>query len=249
MHVLALRGVHVHARHRYAGEHIPHLLLHLLGARAEILDVLAAAFRAALRRGNLVAAVVAAQPVINLVIRQRHIALGTFHSLAAGPAGDKCGMAASVDEQYRLMAFLQTLPHGQRQFAGEDGTVAQLQFLAHVHHLHLRQRFAVGAAVHFNQREPVLRLHSRHGTHIRGNGRRGAAQNEHAACAVHALPRNLAGIVAGALVGEVAGLMLLVHNDHAQILHWGEHRASRAHDHPRLAPADAPPFVEALAGG
>ena len=43
--------------------------------------------------------------------------------------------------------------------------------------------------------------------------------------------------------------MLLVDHDQAQVLHGGKDRAARAHHHPRIAQADAPPFVAALAVG
>ena len=44
-------------------------------------------------------------------------------------------------------------------------------------------------------------------------------------------------------------LVLLVNYDQAQVLHGGKDRAARAHHHPRIAQADAPPFVAALAVG
>ena len=86
MGVLFPGGVHVHAKYPGVGKQPPDLLLDLLGACAEVLDVTTAALGALLRGGQGLATVVAAQGVFRLVVGHGHIALVAAHHIAAGTA-------------------------------------------------------------------------------------------------------------------------------------------------------------------
>ena len=155
-------------------------------------------------------------------------------------------MPAPVDEQHGLPPAPQAVFQFLREAGAEDGAVAALELAAHVHHLDLGQGTAAHALGKLDERQAVFRAHAGHRTHIRSDGRRGAAQQQHRARALRALPGDLAGVVAGAAVGLVAALVFLIDDEDADIRKRREHRRARADDHARLARADAPPFVEML---
>ena len=78
--------------------------------------------------------------------------------------------------------------------------------------------------------------------------RRGGAQHERAAVAPRHLGRHLARVVtrAGALL--IAGLVLLVDDDEAQIAERAKERRAGTHDHTRGTAGNHIPLVQALAG-
>ena len=78
--------------------------------------------------------------------------------------------------------------------------------------------------------------------------RRGGAQHERTAVAPRHLGRHLARVVtrAGALL--IAGLVLLVDDDEAQVVKRAKERRAGAHDHARGTAGDHIPLVQALAG-
>ena len=78
--------------------------------------------------------------------------------------------------------------------------------------------------------------------------RRGGAQHERAAVAPRHLGRYLARMVARAGTLLVAGLVLLVNDDEAQIAERAKERRAGAHDHAGRTAGDHIPLVQALAG-
>jgi len=80
-------------------------------------------------------------------------------------------------------------------------------------------------------------------------GGSGGAEEQHGAGGLRAPTGDGHGLVARRGVLLVRGLVLLVHDDDAEVLHRGEQRGAGANDDPRLPAADAFPFVVALAEG
>ncbi len=98
------------------------------------------------RLGNLlgVAAVVAQQAAVALVISQGERAVDALHALAAGAAGDEAGKAAPIEQHDGLLAVLQALAQRFEQLARECGLLARLQkLLAHVDQFHRRHAAAL----------------------------------------------------------------------------------------------------------
>ena len=78
-------------------------------------------------------------------------------------------------------------------------------------------------------------------------GRR-AAEDERAAGAFGAQPRQAARVVAEALVVLVGGVVLLVDHDDAKVVERGEQCAARANCDRDLAARESPPLLEPFAG-
>ena len=244
--VLAGGGVNVHAHDAHMGEKLAQLLLHLLGTRAEIADVLAAALRAGGGRRLHITAVVAMElpiPAGNMV-GHGYIAVGAFHHMAAAAAGNEGVVPPAVHQQHGLLAAAHTVLQRGHQLAGEYRAIALLQLLPHIDDLHLRQGAVHHAGGHFQQGVVTPARH--------GKGQdagRGAGQEQRGALVIAAPAGHLPGIVAGVTVGKVGGLVFLVHHDQPQLLRRGKHRRPGADDHPRVATPDAPPLVEAFPSG
>ena len=106
--VLGPCGVRVHAQRSHCRKHLPEFFLYLLGARLEAADVLGGAFWTGLRLWLLIAAVMAHQHAparAAPVLRQGHVAVGTFHHMAAGTAGHEARVSPPVQEQDALLPF------------------------------------------------------------------------------------------------------------------------------------------------
>ena len=98
--------VRIHPQQRRAGEDAAQLLLHPLGAHADVLE-LPAAFGACLRRFFGVAAVVAHQPPVGAVVRQIHAAPGAFGDVGTLGAQQLAAAAPPVQEQNALLPGVQ----------------------------------------------------------------------------------------------------------------------------------------------
>ena len=238
--VVAGHRVRVHTQDVRAGEQGVQLLLHLLGARADLLDD-AAALRAAVRGAFRVAAVVAHQPPVGAVISQGHAApgaLGRFAALAAQqhPAG-----TAAVEEQDALLPTPQVLLQLPAQGCADHAAVSGADLLPHVGDDHPGQGLPVepGAEDHFLIHPPLGLIGGLH-------RRRGGAQHQHRVLLGTQELGHVPGVIPGRVLGLVAALVLLVQNDHPQVLQRGEDRAPGPQDDVHLSPADALPLVVAL---
>ena len=67
------------------------------------------------------------------MVGERQIAARAFQGIAAVAAEDVGGRAAPVQEQDRLLSALHHLRQAALQLAAEDGAVALLELLAHIH--------------------------------------------------------------------------------------------------------------------
>ena len=84
---------------------------------------------------------------------------------------------------------------------------------------------------------------------VEGLGRgRGGAQHERAPIAARHLGRHLTRMIAWTGALFVAGLVLLVDDDEAQVAERAEERRAGAHDHARGTAGDHVPLVQTLAG-
>lgn len=175
------------------------------------------------------------------MIGHAYVAVGALDDVAAAAAGDKCRIAAPVDEKNRLMPAFQAALHSLHQRAAENGMIPHLQLLPHVHEVHLGHRAIVHARRQFQQRQ-IAPLRERKGTHARRRARE--QQRPPFVFAAHAC--NLSRVVTRRIVGDVALFMLLVHDHDAQVFKRREDRGSGADDDARVALANAPPLVEPL---
>ena len=121
-----------------------------------------------------------------------------------------------------------------RRVSGCSGMVRA----AHVEHAHGRK--AAPAADPLRQPHPAQA--------VRGlRARRGRAGQQAGAGPAGALGRDVAGVVARVALVLVGGVVLLVDHDQAEPRHRREDGRARADDDPRLAGAQPPPLVVALA--
>ena len=157
-------GVRIHAGHLHVREQRAQLLLHPLGSRAQGFQGTAAA-GAAVRHRNRIAAVVAQKAVVGAVIGQPFAAPGALRRLPAVYAHQGAAIATAVEKQDRLLVCRQGIVNGLAQRDAQCAVVAQLQLLAHIHDLRLRQRAAIVAVL--QPIEPVMALlcmvHAFHG--------------------------------------------------------------------------------------
>ena len=90
-------------------------------------DVLALAFWTNGRNFLCIAAIVAEQPAIAPVIRQRDRAIDTLDAFPAGTACDEGRETAAIQQDHRLFIVGETLANGLDENAGKDGVLASLQ--------------------------------------------------------------------------------------------------------------------------
>ena len=134
--ILAGGGILVHPQHPGVGKQQLHFPLHLLRTDLERPQKRTGTFRAGLRHGRLIAAVMA-QQAPSPVKSQRHITVGTFQHMTAGSAGNEPRIASAVQKQHRLFTARESLPQSCLQFFTEDRTVAGGKFIPHIDDLHM----------------------------------------------------------------------------------------------------------------
>ena len=158
-------GVRVHPQQRRAREDPMQLLLHPLGANADVLE-LSAAFGTDLRRFFGIAAVVAHQPSIGGMIGHGHAAPGTLGNIAALSALQVSAAAPAVQKQNTLLPGRQIFLQFLIERPADDAVPPLPQLLPQIRYDDLRQRLPVVALP--QQRllivalfRPVRRLHRR----------------------------------------------------------------------------------------
>ncbi len=121
--------------------------------------------------------------------------------------------------------------------------VAHAQFLPHIHQMHGRQRPVQHPMGHFNQGIIPAPGHG-----VGNDAGRGAGQQHRRPFPLPTGRGDFPGVVLGKAVRKIGLLMLLVHDDHAQLFHRREHRGPCPDHDAGVALANAPPFVEPLPG-
>ena len=224
MRELRIRRIAVHADDTGRRDQLMQFLLKLLGPRAEIFDVAAAAFRADIRHRLRHVAVMAGQLAV-LMVDQRQAAEAALDDLAAGTAHDKGREAAPVQHDDDLLMLchrgLDELP----ERAGHDMTVAHAQFLTHIHALHDRQRHIADTRRHREQGELALLR-----TVIRFQRRCRTAEQQDGLMDPRQFLGHDTGMVARGLVLLVGHVLLLIHDDEADIASGGEKRRPGTND-------------------
>ena len=158
-------GVRVHPQQRRAREQGAQLLLHPLGAHADVLE-LPAAFGADLRRFFGIAAVVAHQPSVGAVVGKVHAATRTFGYIGTLGTQQLAAAAPPVEKQNTLLSGCQIFLQFLIERPADDAVPPLPQLLPQIRYDDLRQRLPVVALP--QQRllivalfRPVRRLHRR----------------------------------------------------------------------------------------
>ena len=184
----------------------------------------------------------AEQAVFALVVGERDAAIFAQNRSAAAPAQRKPGIAAPVDQHQRLRSGRQARGQLAAQPLGNlSGAVRLAKILAQVHDLDARHGAILDARVEAQQ----LVFSGARVMEAFERGRR-RCQQRHRAFPLRANHRDVAAVVARRFLLLVAGLLLFVHDDQADIFERREDRRARAHHHARFAIAHAPPFPRAL---
>lgn len=234
------RRVAVHADDARRRHERGELLLELLRARAEVLDVAAAALRADVRHGLLHIAVVALELAVAMV-DERQAAVAAADDLAAGAAHDERREAAPVEHDDDLLVPRNCLLDELLQCARDDVAVAHAQLLPHVDAMDDGQRDVADAPRHDEQRELPLRR-----AEVRLKRRRRTSEEQHGPVDARDLLGHDARVVAWRLVLLVAHVLLLVEDDEPDVVSRREERRARADDDARLIAAHAQDGVVAL---
>ena len=218
------------------------IFLHALGAIADEIEIFAFAFRALLRRANRIAAIVAFEALPAFVIRERDAAILALHDRAAAAAQKRPGIAAAIDQHHGLGALFEAQRNGGAQrFGNGRGAVLAAKLLAQIHDAHFRKRPIFHAR---RQREQAIFSGAR--VVIGFKRRRRRAEQRHRAFQARAIDRRVAPVVARHFFLLVAGLLLFIDDDQAEIFERRENGRARAHHDAHLAVAHAPPFAGAL---
>ena len=158
-------GVRVHPQQRRAGEDPMQLLLHPLGANADVLE-LSAAFGTDLRRFFGIAAVVAHQPSVGTVVGKVHAATRTFGYIGTLGTQQLAAAAPPIEEKNTLLPGCQIFLQFLIERPADDAVPPFPQLLPQIRYDDLRQCLPVVALP--QQRllivalfRPVRRLHRR----------------------------------------------------------------------------------------
>ena len=200
------------------------------------------ALRALLRRANRIAAVVAFEALAAFVIGERDAAILALHERAATAAEQRPRIAAAIDEHHGLRALFEAQGDGRAQRLGNGrGAMLAAKFLAQIHDANFRER-----AVFHARRELEQLIFSGAGVVVGFKRRRGRAEQRDRAFEARAVDGGVAPVVARRFFLLVAGFLLFVDDDEAEIFERRENRGARAHNDARLAVANAPPFAGAF---
>ena len=153
------------------------------------------------------------------MIGQVHTAPWALGHIAAAGADHLSAVAPPVEKENGLLTKLQILPYFFVQRLTDGRIISLPQLLPHIHHRNMRQRVLVIPLS--QQRQAVIpflcqicRLYRRR------------SRPKHQPCALFgaAVFCNVPGMVARRFFRFVGSLLLLVYNDHAQILQRSKHR-------------------------
>ena len=147
-----------------------------------------------------------------VVLRQSHITVGTFHNMSASPAGYKPRVTATVQKKYTLLSLFQSVRQKLLKFPAENGTIPLLQLLSQIRRIY-RWQLPTGKSL------PEIKQLILPGVSpfVCLQGRRGRAKYQTGAMKQCHLFRYLSGMILGRGFALIATLVLLVHNDDADV--------------------------------
>ena len=146
MSVLRPCSIHIHPEDARARELLFHQLLDLLRPCPESSHILGTAGRADSYLRFLMPAVMTDHPSA-LMRRQRNVTMRTFYYISARPARNKTCISSPVQEQHDLFSSCEPMLYQSFQPVADNGTVAFLQFFAHIFHVYFRQFSLPGARI------------------------------------------------------------------------------------------------------
>jgi hypothetical protein len=239
---LGAHGIAIQARDPGGGKFLAQFFLELFRARADKIDVLGIALRAAFRHTARKSAVVAFEALALLVIRQRNAAILALHARAARPAKHEPGIPAPIDEDQRLRFSSEARGDGFAELRGDRPRAMRgLEILAQIDDFHRRKRPVLHARIELQEmifsRARILKAFER--------GRRRTEQRDRP-FELRAHDGHVPAVIARRFFLLVAGLLLLVDDDQPQIFDRRENGRARSHHDARLAAAHAPPLARAL---
>ena len=175
-------------------------------------------------------------------MRQRDGAVLALQLVSAGAADHGKRIAAPVEQNQRLLAAIERRLRLLHQRARKELLLpGLLELAAHVDEFHLGQRAVHHAVAHLDARVFALR-----GVLPAFQRRRRRAQHHHRAGQLGAHHGHVARVVARRLFLLVALVVLLVHENQAEIRHGRKDGRARADHDGRIAAPDAPPLLAAL---
>ena len=178
---------------------------------------------------------------VRLVVGQRERTVRALYRLAAGRAADARVISPAVQQQYRLLAVFEVLPHFVDERHAERGVVPVLLFHAHVNDVDVRKYRVVVALVQLEQAvAPYFCVI------VALQRRRCRSQKQERVMVKAPLLRDVPGVIPRGALGLVRPLAFLVDDDYAEVLHRGENRAPCPDHYMRPAGLYARVFVRAL---
>ena len=135
-------GVLIHPQNAGVGQKLGQFFLDALSAKTAVVDLAAALGAEYRQRMHRVAAVVAHQRLLRLVVNQRHAAIGAFQHMATIGTHADGAIAATVQKQDALLAVIQVFLQFARQAAADFPRVACGELSPHIKKIHARQRAA-----------------------------------------------------------------------------------------------------------
>ena len=182
------------------------------------------------------------QAVVLFVIGQRHVTIGTLCNISARAATDKGRISSAIDKDHCLVAFGKRLVQSAQQLPTEDRQIAASDFFAHIDGIDRRHLLAVGAL--FKSNQTILSVF---GFQIGIDRRRRTAEYQLGAVISGAEFRYLRSEIAGIAFADITAVMLLVDDNHAEIVNGRKNCRSRPQCDAGFPRSQPSPFVVSLA--
>ena len=236
-------GIRIHAQNFYAGEQLVQLLDNILCAAAVIFQLSPAVGAQGIHPLGI-AAIVADQPPVAAVIRQRYAAARAAVGITAADAADELVRTAPVNKQNALLSPVDIPLQFFAERLADIARIAAAKLTLHVDNTNLRQRHVVIAF--WKCKEGISACFR---IIAAGNIRRCRAEQQQAARTGTEIFCHIARVVTRRILGFIALLLLLVDNQQPKIVNRRKHRAARADHELCTSASDALPLVIAFSDG
>ena len=235
--VACTHRIRIHPQQRRFRKQRPQLLLHPLGTKTDV-PQRRSAFRTILRRTLGIPTIMTHQAVIGAVIRQIHAASGTLRHKAAIGAQQLAAAATAVEKQNALLTALQIGLQFLIQRLADGGQVSLPQLLTHIRQDHFGKLPAIIPLP--QQGKMIVAVFGVPRRLYRG---RGGAQYQVTTFCHGAVSGNIPGMVAGSPFRLIGTLLLLIHDNQAQIFQRRKYRRASPQYHCGLTLPDTLPLV------